>query len=77
VLVGTGVMGLRGGTVYCGLVGIMDFALRFCYFIIILTEIIIIFNCYRVTVTHLTTYSLLYSCNNITLKMAATAVETC
>jgi len=30
---------------------------------IILTEIIIIFNCYEVTVTQLTTFVPLYSCN--------------
>ena len=36
------------------------------------TEIIIIFNCYVVTATELTTFVLLYSCNNnITLKMVA------
>jgi hypothetical protein len=70
-------MALRGGIVYCGLVGIMDFALRFCSFIIILAEIIILFICYAMTVTHLTTFALLCSCDNITLKMAAAAVETC
>jgi len=44
---------------------------------IILTEILIIFNCCRMTVTQLTTFVPFYSCNNITLKIAATAAETC
>jgi hypothetical protein len=36
------------------------------------------FNCYGETVTHLTTFVFLYSCNNnITLKMTAVAAETC
>jgi hypothetical protein len=43
----------------------------------ILTEIIIIFNCYGVMVIELTTFVPLYCCNNsITLKMAITAAET-
>jgi cell division protein YceG involved in septum cleavage len=42
---------------------------------IILTEIIIIFNCYGVTATQLTKIVPFYSCNNnTTLKMTATAV---
>jgi len=41
------------------------------------TEIIIIFNCYVVTVTKLTKFVHLYCCNNITLKMTAIAAETC
>jgi hypothetical protein len=45
---------------------------------IILNEIIIIFNCYGVTVTQLTTFVLFYSCNNnITPKIDAIAAETC
>jgi hypothetical protein len=41
---------------------------------IILTEIIIICNCYGVATTQLTTFVPLYYCNNnATLKMAATA----
>jgi len=43
---------------------------------VILNEIIIIFNCYGVTVTQLTTFVSLYSCNNITMKMATVAAET-
>ena len=43
---------------------------------IILTEIIIIFNCYGVTAIQLTFVSLSF-CNNITLKMALIAAETC
>jgi hypothetical protein len=43
---------------------------------VILTEIIIIFNCYELT-TQVTKFVLLYSCNNFTLKMAAIATETC
>jgi hypothetical protein len=36
------------------------------------------FNYYRMTATQLTTFVPLYSCNNnITLKMAAVAAETC
>ena len=35
------------------------------------------FNCYVVTATHLTTFVPLFSCNNVTLKMAAKAAETC
>jgi len=42
---------------------------------IILTEIIIIYNCYTVTVTQLTTFVPLHCCNNITLKMAAIAAK--
>jgi len=42
----------------------------------ILHEIVIIFNCYVVTTTQLTTFALLYSGNNnITLKMAAIGAE--
>jgi len=33
----------------------------------------VIFNCYVVTATQLTKFVPLYSCNNITMKMAATA----
>ena len=33
-------------------------------------------GCYVVPTTQLTTFILLYSCNNITLKMASTAAET-
>jgi len=40
-------------------------------------EIIILVNCYGVTATQLTTFVPLYSCNNITLKMATVAAETC
>ena len=40
-------------------------------------EIIIIFNCHEVTATQVTTFVYLYSCNNITLKMAEIATETC
>ena len=43
---------------------------------ITLTEIIIIFNCYGVTMAQLTTLVPLYSCNNITLKMVMIAAET-
>jgi len=43
---------------------------------IIITETIIIFNCYGVTATQLTTFVLLCSFKNITLKMAAIAAET-
>jgi hypothetical protein len=42
---------------------------------IILTEIIIFFNCYGVKMTQLTTSAPWYSCNNITLKMAAILAE--
>jgi hypothetical protein len=42
------------------------------------TEIITILNYYVVTVTKITTFVHLYCCNNnITLKMAAIAAETC
>jgi hypothetical protein len=44
---------------------------------IIVTEIIVIFNCYGVMTTQLTTFAPLYSCNNITQKKAAIAAETC
>jgi hypothetical protein len=45
---------------------------------IILTEIIIILNCCGMTATQLITFVHLCSCNNnITLKMAAIAAETC
>jgi hypothetical protein len=44
----------------------------------ILTVIIIILNCYGMMLTQLTRFVPLYSCdNNITLKMAAVAAETC
>jgi len=45
---------------------------------IILTEIIIIiiFNSNGVTAAQLTTFVPLYCCNNITMKMTATAAET-
>jgi len=44
----------------------------------ILTGITIISNCYGMTMTQLTTFVPLYCCNNnITLKMAAIAAETC
>ena len=44
---------------------------------IILTEIIIIYNCYGVMVTQLTIFVPLYCCNNnITLKMAIIAAGT-
>ena len=44
----------------------------------IFTEIIIISNCYAVTATQLTTFVPLYCFNNnIKLKMAAIAAETC
>ena len=43
---------------------------------IILTEIIIIFNCCGMTTTQLTTFVPLYSCNNITLKIASIPAET-
>jgi len=33
-------------------------------------------GCYVVPATQITTFLLLYSCNNITLKMASTAAET-
>jgi len=46
------------------------------YIYIILTEIIIIYNCHGVTATQLTTFVHLYSCNNITLKMTAIVAET-
>ena len=43
-----------------------------------LTVIIVIFNCYVVMATQLTTFVVLCSCNNnVTLKMAAIAAETC
>ena len=44
---------------------------------IFLTEIIIIFNNHVLTKTQLTKFILLYSSNNITLKMVAVAAETC
>jgi hypothetical protein len=44
---------------------------------IILSEIIKIFNCYGMTATQLTKFVPLYSCNNITLKMAGVVGETC
>ena len=44
---------------------------------IILTEIMTIFSCYAVTATKLTTLVRLYSCDNIFLRMAVTAAETC
>ena len=45
---------------------------------VISTEIIILFNCYWLTATQLTTFAHLYSCNNnITLKMATLDAETC
>jgi hypothetical protein len=44
---------------------------------IILTKIIIISNCYAVTATQLTLFVLLFSFNNITLKIAEIAAETC
>jgi hypothetical protein len=40
------------------------------------SEIVIIFNCYVVKATQLTTIVTLYPCNNITLKMAAITTET-
>jgi len=43
---------------------------------IILTEIIMILNCFGV-MTQLTTFVPLYSCDNITQKMTAIAAETC
>jgi len=42
-----------------------------------LPEVIVICNCYEVMATQLTTFVLLYSCNNITLKMTVIAAETC
>jgi hypothetical protein len=53
--------------------------LRPCIYVtfIILTEIVIILNCYGMTATLLTTFVLLYFCNNnITLKIVAVAAET-
>ena len=45
---------------------------------IMLTEVIIIFNCNGVTAGQLTAFVPLYCCdNNTTLKMAAVAAETC
>jgi hypothetical protein len=44
---------------------------------IILTEITVIFNCYRVPVTQLTTFVCLYFCNNITPRAARIAAKTC
>jgi len=45
---------------------------------IILTEIIIIFNCHGMAAKQLTTFVPLYNFNNnITLKMAAIVAETC
>ena len=54
-----------------------QFVTYICITYVILTEIITIFNCYGMKATHLTTFVPLYSCNNIILKMAALAVETC
>jgi hypothetical protein len=54
--------------------------LRPCIYItsIILTEIVIVFNCYGVTATLLATFVPLYFYNNnITLKIVALAAETC
>ena len=48
-----------------------------CITYIIVTEIIIIFHCYGVTVTQLTTLVSLCCDNNFTLKMAGTAAITC
>jgi hypothetical protein len=49
-----------------------------CITYIIINETIIIFNCYGVTATQLTTFVPLYSFNNyINLKMATLAAETC
>jgi hypothetical protein len=49
-----------------------------CINCVIITETAIMFNCYRMTATQLTTFVPLYSCNNnINLKMVAVAAETC
>ena len=43
---------------------------------VILTDILIFFNCYGVTTTQLIIFVPWYSCNNVTLNMAATVSET-
>ena len=48
------------------------------YYYKMLTENIVIFNCYGVTATQLNEFVPLYYCdNNITLRMVSTAAETC